>query len=143
MSQYQDKSGSQVEVLSVEIVPQGGGLLRRVPWSEFQDHYTPVPAASDNRLVEVTAEWLPDGTKIKAYWNGCYWNGWVTPLFPLASVDQLSDLIPGIDYNDAENAVAILRETDIEKSYPLTITVDGKPVTVYVVGDGFCWELAT
>ncbi|MGE8454410.1 MAG: hypothetical protein ACN6OP_28135 [Pseudomonadales bacterium] len=45
MSQHQDKSDSQVEVLSVEIVPQGGGLLRRVPWSEFQDHYTPAPAA--------------------------------------------------------------------------------------------------
>lgn len=105
-------------------------------------HHEPA-ALPDQRLVEVTGEWLPEGTRLEAYWNGEYWNGWVTPLFPLASVHRIVDLMPGIDYNQAEDAVLILNGTEIDKSHPISITVNGEAVAAYVVGDGFCWELAT
>lgn len=96
-----------------------------------------------NRLVEVTAEWLPEGTKLDAYWDDTYWNSWVTPLFPLASVHRIVDLMPGVEYHEAEDAVLIHSGNDIEQFPPLSIEVNGQPVTVYVVGAGFCWELAT
>ncbi|WP_439673132.1 hypothetical protein [Cupriavidus necator] len=55
-------------------------------------------APLEYRPVRVAADWLPDDFTVDAYWNGVGWNGFVVPLFTLASAQQLCKSMPTLEF---------------------------------------------
>lgn len=89
--------------------------------------------------IFVTGEWLPEGTKIPAYWNGDVWNGWATPQFTEAGIRTLATLMPDlIKFEAADGIVTVVSDPDIEVK-PVTILVDGQSYQVWSIDD-WCWE---
>ncbi len=128
----------------MQFARQGGGPLYTVSGEQFAETFEPAEWPGF-RLVNVTGDWLPEGTLIPAYWDGTYWNGWVTPEFTGESLVQLAALMPEtVSFDGAEGGVLAVHDLDsgdvtvIESS---EIEVDGNPVKVWYI-DGWTWDLA-
>lgn len=143
---FKDKDGNLVQIHSVQFAAQGGGPLLTVSGDQFAETFEPAEWPGYH-LVSVTGDWLPEGTKIPAYWNGTYWNGWVTPMFTGAGIALLAALMPDtVSFDGAEGGVLAVHDDDEGDSDmlvidPEEILVDGQPVKVWYI-DGWCWDLA-
>lgn len=138
---FKDKDGNLAQIHSVQFAAQGGGPLLTVSGDQFAETFEPAEWPG-YRLVDVTGDWLSEGTKIPAYWDGTYWNGWVTPVFTAAHVRMLASLMPDIvTFNEGEGTVTVSDDPDSEIN-PEEIFVDGIGYKVWSI-DGWCWELAS
>lgn len=141
---FKDKDGNLVQIHSVQFAAQGGGPLLTVSGDQFAETFEPADWPG-YRLVSVTGDWMPEGVKIPAYWDGTHWNGWVTPMFPGESLVQLAALMPDtVSFDGTEGGVLAIHdqhEGDTDIIEPEEITVDGQPIKVWYI-DGWTWDLA-
>jgi len=144
---FKDDRGHLVEVKTmgletVEYANQGGGFLRKMSRSDFEQRYAPTDTPS-YEPVTIVAEWLDDDARLPAYSNGLVWNGWAMPHFEKDTAMRLMEMMPGIRYDEERDAFIARDEgTDEDDVYgKVSIRVGDKTVDTYAIGAGsWCWE---
>ncbi|QOT82231.1 thermonuclease family protein [Cupriavidus basilensis] len=97
--------------------------------------------------VHVTAEWMPEGTKIPAYWNGSHWNDWITPQFTAEGIAMVAAVMPDVVFYDkASGRVSVVDDpgegdVGVFEVKPVDTFVDGKQIPTYEI-ENWCWELS-
>lgn len=149
---FKDKDGNFVEIDEVIFFPKGGGLAQHMSWHAFHQKFEPAVQPSEFRPVKVTLDTLPADTAFEAYHTGQLWNGWLMPVFPAESVKAIVAATEAagwhdwVQFKEAENIVCVQDEDEpngVTTFCQQTIVIDGKPIEVYQVGDGICWEEVT
>lgn len=131
----------------VTLYPAGGGFEYHVPEVEFEQKFELAPPR----------EWRAgfftlDGVQwvLPGYTKGFRWNGWEVPYFDRHVIKVLMDLMNDpefvthfwvgdkLAYTDGQYPDDPACEFD-----PKQIEVDGKHITVWSFGDGWCWNEVT
>lgn len=129
---------------TIELFPQGGGFIRKLPRAEFERRFKPAQAPAFS-LRAVSAEWLPTDMKLPAYTTGERWNGWAMPYFPEKTAHALLPHMPDLSYDATQDAF-VSRPIDDENNVTVfpaqALVVNGEAHKVYAIGAGsWCWWL--
>lgn len=146
---YQNAAGQRFEVFTGDnglLTIARAGEWRRTPIteSELAAHYTAVEPPA-YKLVQIDADWLPEGHTVAAYSNGARWNGWALPYFSAEADRSLLDHMPELRFDAARDAYILKGDDGDEEDVfeACTIDVDGQPVKTYPIGTGsWTWEFA-
>lgn len=132
----------------VQFCTQGGGWACSMPYEDFHRTFKP-GELPEFRPVLVTGDWwehYPEYPPIRAYSNGRRWNGWAVPYFTLEAAIEVATRLPKwFHYFPLTGLFVKFGEPDSGEEnsviHPETIEVDGAMVTVYRMGDGYCWDI--
>jgi hypothetical protein len=123
----------------VRFTAQGGGIVRMLSVSEFDDQFTQTELPPYAPGI-ATGDWLPDGTIFPCFYNGTHWNSWRMPQFERDVGLQLCEHMPDLRYDEHLDAFFIGDEDGECEFRAEQISVDGRTITVYPIGAGFwCW----
>ncbi|QBY56390.1 hypothetical protein [Cupriavidus oxalaticus] len=99
-------------------------------------------ASLEYRPVRVAGDWLPDDFAVDAYWNGVGWNGFVVPLFTLASAQQLCKSMPTLEFVASDSSFLLSEGHDAVSIQGKPYRVGGAELMLYAIGDSWCWRHA-
>ncbi len=91
--------------------------------------------------VRVSGDWLPDDFAVDAYWNGVRWNGFLVPLFTLASALQLCESMPTLEFAASDSSFLLRDEYGATFIHGRLYIIGMESLLLYAIGDGWCWHL--
>lgn len=146
---YQNAAGHRFEVSTDEngrltIAHPGGWSRMLIKESDLAANYTAVEPPA-YKLIQIDADWFPEGYTVPAYSNGARWNGWAMPYFGVEAARSLLAYLPDLRFDEARDAYVLKSECDDGEDVfeACTIDVEGQPVKTYPIGaGGWTWEFA-
>jgi hypothetical protein len=139
----QDRYGHVVQILSesserVVYCPIGGGPQRSHTPEVFFAVYDKDWEESW-RQISVGADWM-DGS-VKAWSTGKKWNGWEVPYFELDQALEAMAFVPDLKWHPDRDCFEHTEEgVDVMAYEGRVISVQGRAIKVYQIGDGWCWD---
>ncbi|WP_434034771.1 hypothetical protein [Cupriavidus sp. a3] len=98
------------------------------------------PFSLEYQPVRVSGDWLPENFSVDAYWNGVSWNGFLVPLFTLASALQLCESMPALEYVASDSSFLLSDEHGAVSIQGRPHRVGGATLILYGIGDSWCWR---
>lgn len=137
---------------SVTFFPDGGGFLRTMDESDFEQEFTETSYPSVLYPFKFTGDWLE--SDYPGYTNGRRWNGWAMPLVTRETLDALIAIMGPANAEMGDEGYRFRWDGNVMQVYDpqeeaefaihptVEATTEGEK-TLYDIALGWCWEFVT